>query len=417
METPIFISELELTEPITDIELAKRSDGSAYKSVYSLVRLQHMPVGYVFLRADALDSQAIARQVWDQLSAAINAQRARSGLPAVDGLPVTGLDTIATDDVSGERPLVSVVVCTRDRPQSILTSLRSLLAMRYESFEIVLVDNAPSSDATKEAVFAAYGDDPRIRYVREPRPGISCARNRGLMEASADIVAFTDDDVIVDPWWLEGIVRGFHAAPDVRCVTGMIATAQLENEQQLYFHLREAWGVECERRIYDLAEHRDDSPLYPYSGGIFGAGANFAVSRVVIKEIGGFDEALGAGSVCGGGEDIEFYMRTILAGNRIVYEPSAIVFHYHRTGIDELARQMWAYGAGNTAALTALLFRIPRARRELPLRILHGVLRIRILNNRVKDNPTLPKGLMSQEIRGLLTGPWLYLKSRKRIPA
>jgi O-antigen biosynthesis protein len=418
MKAPIFIDELELTAPIVDILLPERNGGMAYTGAYLLVRLQHVPVGYAFLPPDALDSAAIARQVWEQLSTAINEHYQRVDLPPVDGLPVVGLATTeALEDGTSDRPLVSVVVCTRNRPGSVLVTLRSVLAMHYRSFEIVLVDNAPSSDATREAVLSAFGEDARVRYVREPRPGLSCARNRGLTEASADIVAFTDDDVTVDPWWLDGIMRGFQAAPEVACVTGMIATAQLENSAQLYFHLREAWGVVCERRIFDLVENRDDSPLYPYSPGIFGAGANFAISRTVMKEIGGFNEALGAGTLSGGGEDLEIFMRIILSGNRIVYEPAAVVSHYHRTDLAELTRQMRSYGTGNTAALAAMVLRVPRARRELPLRIVHGVLRIFTLNDRVKDNPTLPKGLMATEIKGLLLGPWLYLKGRRKIPA
>jgi glycosyltransferase involved in cell wall biosynthesis len=418
MKAPILVDELELTAPIAEIALSERSDNQAYSGVYLLVKLRHVPVGYAFLRPEALDSAAIAQQIWEQLSSAINAQCERAGLPTVDGLTVDGLT--APEEFDGEaadRPLVSVVVCTRNRPDSVLVTLRSLLDMRYAPFEVVVVDNAPDSDATQDAVLAAHGEDPRVRYVREPRPGLSCARNRGLTEASADFVAFTDDDVTADPWWLDGIVRGFHAAPDVACVTGMIATAQLENAEQLYFHLREEWGAVCERRIFDLTQNRDESPLYPYSPGIFGAGANFAVSRSVMKDIGGFDEALGAGTVSGGGEDLEIYMRIILSGNRIVYEPSAIVSHYHRTDLAELTRQMRAYGTGNTAALAAIMLRVPRARREVPMRIAHGVLRIFTLNDRVKDNPTLPGGLMATEIRGLLAGPWLYLKGRRRIPA
>ncbi|MGH3166053.1 MAG: glycosyltransferase, partial [Trebonia sp.] len=320
-----------------------------------------------------------------------------------------------SDDDHAEYPMVSVVVCTRDRPDSIVTALRGLTDLRYPSFEIVVVDNAPSTDATERAVSAAFGNDPRVRYVREPRPGLSCARNRGVAEASADVVAFTDDDVKVDPWWLHGIARGFRASPGVACVTGLIATAQLENAEQLYFHLREGWGTECEPRLFDLSANRDNSPLYPYSAGIFGAGANFAISRTAAKEIGGFDEALGAGSPSGGGEDLEMFMRVILAGHQLAYEPSAIVWHYHRTDLAELTRQMGAYGSGCTAALTAMMVNSGRARFEIPARIGRGVLRIFTLNNRIRDNPALPSGLMRRELAGMLRGPGLYLKGRRAL--
>jgi glycosyltransferase involved in cell wall biosynthesis len=416
MEAPIFITELELTAPIAGITLPERADGHRYTGVWLLVRLQRVPVGYAFLRPDATDSAAIAVQVWEQLSDAIKARYTQAGLTAVDALPADGLTPVKALDFEPDNcPLVTVVVCTRDHPDGVLATLRSLMAIRYQPFEVVIVDNAPSSEATREAVLAAYGGESRIRYVREPRPGLSCARNRGLVEAAADIVVFTDDDVVVDPWWLHGILRGFRAAPDVACVTGLIATAQLENSQQLYFHLREAWGAVCERRVFDLTENRDDSPLYPYSPGIFGAGANFAVTRTLMKEIGDFDEALGAGSLSGGGEDLEIFMRIILGGNRIVYEPAAIVSHFHRTDPAELADQMRRYGTGCTAALAAIMIRVPRARVELPARVVRGVLRLLTLNDRVKDNPTLPQGLMGKEIRGLLAGPSLYLKARRRL--
>ncbi len=425
MKAPIYIAELEISEAIKDIRLPIRTDGQTYNGVQLLVRMRGTPVGYAFLAADALDADAVARQVWSQLSCAISAHLERTGLPRVGALPVGGLPVSGlpvgglpvAPEMAGESadfPMVSVVVCTRDRPDSVVTALRELAAVRYRAFEIVVVDNAPRTDATERAVRAAFEGDPRVRYVREPRPGLSCARNRGVAEASADIVAFTDDDVRVDPHWLEGIARGFRAAPDVACVTGLIATAQLENAAQLYFHLREGWGTECERRIFDLAENRDESPLYPYSPGIFGAGANFALSRTVLKELGGFDEALGAGTASGGGEDLDMFMRVILAGHRIVYEPSAIVSHVHRTDLAELTRQMKAYGSGLTAALTATVVKSRRARLEIPLRVARGMLRLFTLNDRVKDNPTLPPGLMRQELIGMLWGPWLYSKGRRR---
>lgn len=414
MEAPIFVGELEVTESVPALSLPPRGDGQAYKGVLLLVRNRRIPVGYVFIELAAADEPGAPGdpQVLD--AAAISA-RLREQLPDAGSAPDDPDAGDGPDAVAD--PMVSVVVCTRDRPDSVVTALAGLTSLRYPTFEIVVVDNAPTSDATRDAVRARYGDDSRVRYVREPRPGLSCARNRGVAEASAEIVAFTDDDVRVDPWWLDGIVRGFRAAPGVSCVTGLIATAQLENREQLYFHLREGWGTVCERRIFDLGANRDESPLYPYSPGIFGAGANFAMSRTALKDLGGFDEALGAGTPSGGGEDLDMFMRVILGGHRLVYEPAAIVWHFHRTGLAELTRQMRAYGSGCTAALAAIVLKNPRSRLELPPRIVRGVARIFTLSGRVKDNPTLPSGLMRREIGGMLAGPLLYVKGRRAVRA
>jgi GT2 family glycosyltransferase len=421
LEAPIFIGELEITEPITSISLPVRQDARSYKGIRLLVRMRHLPIGYVLLRPDELAAAMICEQVWRQLSSAINAQRARSGLGPIAELPVEGLQvqaTVAEETSAGEGcqcPLTTVVICTRDRPDSVIVALRGIAAMRYRPIEVVVVDNAPSSNAAMNAILAEFGDDPRFRYVREPRLGLSRARNRGVAESSGEIIAFTDDDVIIDPWWLDGIIRGFQAVPTVGCVTGLIATAEIENEAQLYFHLRAGWGMLCERRIFDLAEHRDNSALYPYSAGIFGSGANFAVSRQVFKQVGGFDEALGAGTPSGGGEDLNMFVRVILGGYRLVYEPSAIVSHVHRASVRELSKQMFAYGTGCTAALAALAWENRRARRELPSKIGSGLLRMLNLTSRVRGNPTLPPGLIRREISGLVVGPWLYLQGRRHL--
>jgi len=416
MQAPILIGELELTEPITGIELPVREDGAAYQGVQLLVRAQHMPVGYVLVGPGGLGAEAIGRQVWDELAPAVNEKRSRAGLPALDALPADGIPVEQTmADEPADTPPMTVVVCTRNRPASVLVTLRGLAAMCYRSFDVVVVDNAPSSDATKDAVLREFGGDSRIRYVREPRPGLSCARNRGLAEAGADIVAFTDDDVRVDQWWLNGLARGFRAASDVACVTGLIATAELGNAAQLYFHLREGWGASCERRVFDLTEHRDESPLYPYSAGVFGVGANFSVSRAALRDVGGFNEALGAGTPSGGGEDLNMFLRIVLAGHRLVYEPSAVVSHVHRTDLAELTQQMRAYGSGCTAALFAIALADRRARRELPLKVMSGMARMLNLSSAVRHNPTLPSGLIKREVGGFIEGPWLYLKGRRNL--
>src|ERR1700740_2330246 len=81
MEAPIFIRELELTGPIDDLELPTRPDGTAYTGARLLVRLQHIPVGHVFLPQDRLSAEAIVVAVWGELSDSINALRAEANLP------------------------------------------------------------------------------------------------------------------------------------------------------------------------------------------------------------------------------------------------------------------------------------------------------------------------------------------------
>jgi GT2 family glycosyltransferase len=414
MRTPILVAELELTEPINDVRLPARDDGVPYNGARLLVRLQRRPIGYVLLSPDALDAASVARKIWLRLSDEINALRLRHGLKAIDTLPVEGLATEErlAEEVT-EHPLVSIVLNTRDRPESVVGTLRGLLALRYQPFEIVLVDNAPSTDMTKDAVLAEFGDDPRVRYVREPRQGTSFAKNRGIAVARGDIIAFTDDDVRVDQWWLDALVRGFERADGVACVTGLLATGALENEVQLYRDKRGDHGLLREGRVFDLADNREDCALYPFSAGVFGAGANFAMTRSALDELGGFDEALGAGAPCGGGEDNHMFMRTVLAGHRLVHEPSAIVWHFGHADLAALSRGMATWGSGTTAALTALVLRDRRVGLKLLRIVPAGVKGLSSMGSRTKDDLTLPSGMNGRQLRGMVRGPWLYLKARR----
>ena len=239
-----------------------------------------------------------------------------------------------TDAMPAEAPLVSVVVCTRNRPAGAAAVLRDLSRLVYPNFEIVLVDNAPSDDSTKDIVKSDFGDDPRIRYVTEPRPGLSKARNRGWKEARGDIIAYTDDDVLVDSYWLNGVVKGFHRIDKVGCVTGLVPSAELKNEVQLFSTSACRRGTNCKPAVFDLKENRKkDSALFPYAGSDFGTGANFAFARQALVDMGGFDEALGAGAATGGGEDLDAFVGVLNNGWRLVYEPTGIVGHIHRSDV------------------------------------------------------------------------------------
>ncbi|WP_178358534.1 glycosyltransferase family 2 protein [Mycolicibacterium hippocampi] len=263
-------------------------------------------------------------------------------------------------------PSVSVVVCTRDRPDQLADALKSIRALDYPDYEVVVVDNAASSDATARVV-AELGDS-RVRRVAEPIPGLSTARNTGLRAARHDLVAFTDDDVFVDRQWLRGIVRGFARTPRVSCVSGLVPSGELRTPAQNYFDQRVSWAGSLQPRLFSMAAPPPDQPLFPFQVGRLGTGANFAVKRDRIVELGGFDEALGAGTAAQGGEDLDLFFRVLTAGDELATEPSAIVWHRHRSDNDALLAQARGYGLGLGAWLTKVT--LDRSHRRLAARVI-----------------------------------------------
>jgi GT2 family glycosyltransferase len=312
-------------------------------------------------------------------------------------------------------PPVSVVLCTRDRPAALETALASLLDADYPSFQVVVVDNASRTQASARVVTAI--GDPRVRLVEEPRPGLARARNRGIVNSTHEIIAFTDDDVIVDRWWLRGLVDGLTAGEDVACVCGMVPSGELRSFPQAYFDARVTWARNCSRRVFSLAEPPGDEHLFPFQVGQFGTGANFAIRRSVVLDLGGFDEALGVGSQTQGGEDIDMFVRVLLAGHELVYEPSAIVWHRHREDMADLHRQIEGYGLGLGAWITKLLC----DRRTAPLvlqRSLRGIVharqmtRVDLTSQQMSGcSPAAPR-LRAVELRALARGPLAYARAR-----
>ncbi len=127
-------------------------------------------------------------------------------------------------------PTVSVVVCTRNRPDVLAKCLDSLLELETRPHEIIVVDNCPSDDSTRTLC-----DRYPVRYVLETaKPGVSRARNRGVIEATGDLVAFTDDDCVVDVHWLDHLGRDFED-PLVMEVAGFVGPAELETRAQYLF--------------------------------------------------------------------------------------------------------------------------------------------------------------------------------------
>jgi GT2 family glycosyltransferase len=416
----ILVSQVELSEGVRDIAVPA-DNGRAYSTVRLLVRLHGQPLGFVTLPLGdgRLEASVVAEHLWEKLRAAVNAHLIEDELEPVTSIPTGGLGAAPHPrcrppqaDRPGP-PTITVVVCTRDRPRGLARCLQALAEMTYVPFEVVVVDNAPSTRETLAVVQEQSRVDSRFRYVREPRPGLSCARNRGLRQARGELVAFTDDDVVVDPRWLDGVVRGFGRSPSVGCVTGLVPSARLENAEQRYFDQRVSWAASCTPRQYDLHAGMTESPLYPYTAGQFGTGANFAFRTAVLNRLGGFDEALGAGAPAGGGEDLDVFVRTILAGYTIAYEPAAIVWHEHRLELRQLRRQLFNYGVGLAAFATKYLSN-RRTARDIIIRLPGGLRHLQGIARRAERPAGLPRSVLTSELFGLAWGPIAYGLGRRR---
>jgi glycosyltransferase involved in cell wall biosynthesis len=386
-----------------------------------LARLHGEPLGYLTVATPGADPDvtAIARQARTEFAAAV-AGHLRSerdtgrDVPLDEPLPAP-TDACPAQVSSAE--LVTVIVCTRNRSGILADCLERLQALTHPHLEVVVVDNAPTDDSTRVLVEAVAAVDERFRYVCEPRPGLSRARNRGLAEARGRIVAYTDDDVAVDAGWVQGLLRGFARRADVGCVTGLVATAGISTPAEEYFDARSpSWSSRTEFQLFDMQGSGRTNALYPYSPGIFGTGANFAFDRQLLDDLGRFDEALGAGTKTRGGEDLDIFVRVLRAGRAIVYEPAAVVWHHHRADHAALLTQMFGYGTGLSAVITKFMLRAD-TRREVLRRVPAGLRRRRGIaaetTERLGGNVAAPRGAALRELLGLVAGPGLYLLARR----
>jgi GT2 family glycosyltransferase len=305
-----------------------------------------------------------------------------------------------------------VVVTTCCNPVALERCLRSVFDCDYENFEVIVVENRPGSGATRQLLAASFAACPDLRYVEEPRPGLSRARNRGLAAAAGELVAFVDDDTLLDPNWIRRFAERFERGDDVDCVTGLIVPLELETDSQLLLEQFAGFGKGFRPRTYRLSDTDAGTPVYPYAPGAIGSGANTIVRRQVALALGGFDPSLGAGTPAAGGEDLDLYMRLMLGGHVIAYEPSAIVWHRHPDGPERLRRQVYRYGVGLGATLAKQLLRGP-ARQELLRAVPAGVRYATDAGSRknAAKSAEYPRRLDWLERAGILVGPAAYALS------
>jgi GT2 family glycosyltransferase len=395
------VAEIELSSPATvrHISVAD-TDGEAVRQAVVLVREAGRPLATIVTEAPAghVDAESCAAEA----RAAIAAAAAASGAAAS-----------GTGAVPEAAPRISVVIATRERTQSLARCLDSMARLDYPAYEVIVVDNAPISDGTAQLV--QQRAEPNVRYVREDRRGLAAAHNCGLAEAEGSIVAFTDDDVIVDERWLMEIASGFQAADDVACVTGLIMPAELQTPAQVMLETHGNFGKGFSQRVMDLGANRPADPLFPFTAGKLGSGANMSFDRDKLRAVGGFDPAIGTGTVARGGDDLAAFFTVITSGFQLVYQPSALVWHHHRRDNDSLSGQAYGYGVGLGAYLTSSLCRHPASIGRALLRTPGGLVYAFSSGsprNAAAAHGDWPPELTRLERKGLLLGPIAYGRSR-----
>lgn len=302
------------------------------------------------------------------------------------------------------RTPTSIAVCTRDRADDLQRCLQALESSVAVEDEILVIDSCSSGETTRKVVQRF----PEVHYIRVERPGLDRARNRAIREARHEILAFIDDDAVPDPEWVRALSDHFYH-PNVACVTGLTMPAELETVAQEKFEQYSPFGRGFERKSFERGT------FHPIGAGEIGSGTNMAVRVKAMEKIGLFDEALDAGTPTYSGGETEMFSRLLAAGYRIIYEPRALNWHYHRRSMRELRRTIYGYGVGTYAFWTRkFLFEGEWLVAPVAMKWLLGDQIPRLIRSMLPRNGAPGFDLVFLEILGCFAGPWLYLKSRQQ---
>jgi glycosyltransferase involved in cell wall biosynthesis len=224
-------------------------------------------------------------------------------------------------------PLASIVIPTRNRPLAIERCLDALAVqtMPSGSFEVIVVDDGSEAALALEPERWSAKFD--LKLVRQNNTGPAGARNRGVAEARGEFLAFTDDDCLPTPTWLEKLIAALRENPDA-----MVGGSTFNGLKNDLF-------AETSQLIVEMAyDHFNRDPANSY----FFASNNMAMAREGFLAIGGFDRAFG----CVGAEDRDFCDRWRMNGRTLVWARNALIMHKHPQPLVSFCKIYWSYGQG-----------------------------------------------------------------------
>ncbi len=358
-DAPYALLEIEITEKLVPLVLGPRGEHGAHV----LVRHRGRPVGRLWLEK-AEHGETIAADRLDSLVWGVAGKQA--------AILATG-DVLLKREGAGipsPTPNLTITVCTRNRAALLRRCLASLVALSDghrcfgQQIDVLVVDNAPPDDKTREAAQSFPG----VRHVVEPVPGLNFARNRALASTDRPWLAFIDDDAVADRHWLDCLANGIAASPDAGGFTGLVLPLFLDTEAQLCFERDGGFGSSFATER--VGTERWGDRLHPANAARLGTGACMVFSTDVLRAVGGFDEALDTGPPLPTGGDIDMFYQVLRAGYRLVYLPGLLAHHEHRRDMAGLRAQYFTWGQG----LAVVARKNAEAEPEMSRR-LHGMLR------------------------------------------
>ena len=239
---------------------------------------------------------------------------------------------------------ISVLICTRDRPEGLGQALGSVVSCVHAGLgtvDIHIMDQSTTADTRTivEDLARRRTAHSRIVYHHLDKAGLSRAYNLGVRACDGDIVVCTDDDVIVDQQWLTAISRAFEEDAELGLLYGQVLVPEeLADAASNDVVVPALWRTTRERL------HRRDRNFT-----LWGMGANMAMRRTMHDSVGGFDEALGGGAPLRSAQDFDFSLRMYRAGHAILLDPNVKVDHYGARTAHQWPETLRNYGIGDGA--------------------------------------------------------------------
>lgn len=242
----------------------------------------------------------------------------RFGLVDRDRRPRMLIPSRALGGRAAPSAFISVIVCTYNGSATLAACLESLQKLNHSAYEVLLVDDGSTEDIGRIA--RAF---PEVRFLRQNHAGLSAARNRGMQEARGELLAFTDDDCIVEEDWLHHVEAGFDNLAWVACGGPNIPPSPRNAVEAV---VAAAPGSPTHVMLNDVeAEHLP--------------GCNLIIRKASLQAIGGFRAQYHTA-----GDDVDVCWRLRESGGRLRFLPGAMVWHHRRRTLQAYLRQQRGYG-------------------------------------------------------------------------